>query len=170
MDVYDIQFLAENNKHYMNESVIGYMMPNVYRLFLNITIQNIRHRFFHGLCSTFLEFERDNDEIFDEINAYISQFMTKSDMPTKREKRWIFGSAFKIVSGLVTAYRIYKSYTFRKNVQHTLSYILSNQRHYQQNILSNKKYFLSFAEFTTSNFKDVRTDKETNNKFHRYHG
>ncbi len=86
-------------------------------------------------------------------------------MPTKREQFWIFGVAFTIVSGLVTAYRIYKSYTFRKNVQRTLSYILSNQRHYQQNILSNKKYLLSLVEITSSNFKDVRTD---NNKFHRY--
>ncbi len=38
MDVYNIQSLAENNKHCMNESVLDYMMPNVYRLFLNITI------------------------------------------------------------------------------------------------------------------------------------
>ncbi len=65
---------------------------------------------------------------------------------------------------------IYKSYTFRKNVQHTLSYILSNQRHYQQNFLSNKKHLLSLAEI---NLKDVRTDianlkKETNNNFDRY--
>ncbi len=86
MDVYDIHSLAENNKHYMNESVLGYMMPNIYRLFLNITIQHVRHRFNHGLSSTFLEFERDIDEIFDEINAYIPQFSTKSDTPTKREK------------------------------------------------------------------------------------
>ncbi len=60
-----------------------------------------------------------------------------------------------------------------KNVQHTLSYILFNQRHYQQNIFSNKKYLLSFTEITSNNFRDVRTDianlkKETNNKFHRY--
>ncbi len=39
--------------------------------------------------------------------------------------------------------------------------------------MSNKKYLLSLAEITSSNFKDVRTDianlrKETNNKFHRY--
>ncbi len=84
----------------------------------------------------------------------------------------IFGAAFTIMCGLVTDYRIYKSYSFRKNVQHTLSYILSNQRHYQQNFLSNKKYLLSLAEITSSNFKDVRTyianlQKETDNKFHR---
>ncbi len=146
MDVYDIQSLAENNKHYMNGSGLDYMMPNVYRLFLNITIQHVRHRFNHSLRSTFFEFEGDIDQIFDEINAYIPQFTTKSDTTTRREKRWIFGRAFMIVSGLVTAYRIYKSYTFRRNVQHTLSYFLSNQRHYQQNILSNKKYLFSLAE------------------------
>ncbi len=98
-------------------------MPNVYRLFLNITVQQVRHHF--------------NHEIFDENNAYIPQFTTKSDTPTKREKCWILGAAFMIVSSFVTAYRIYKSYTFRKNVQRTLSNILSNQRHYQQNILFN---------------------------------
>ncbi len=87
MDVYDIQSLAENNKHYMNESVWDYIMPNVYRLFLNITIQHACHRFNHDLRSTFLEFEWDIDEIFNEINAYIPQFTTKSDTPTKREKR-----------------------------------------------------------------------------------
>ncbi len=64
MDVYDIQSLTENNKHYMNESVLDYMMPYVYRLFLNIIIQLVRYRFNHGLHTTFLEFERDIDEIF----------------------------------------------------------------------------------------------------------
>ncbi len=63
----------------MNESVFDYMMPNVYKLFLNITIQHIYHRFNHCLRSTFFEFEQDIDEIFDEINAYIPQFTTKSD-------------------------------------------------------------------------------------------
>ncbi len=33
MDVHDIQSLTENNKHYMNEFVLDYMIPNVYRLF-----------------------------------------------------------------------------------------------------------------------------------------
>ncbi len=173
MDIYDIQSLVDNNKYYMNESVLNFMMPNVYRLFLNITIQHVRHHFNNGLRSTFFEFERDIDEIFEEINAYIPQFTTQSDTSTKREKHWIFGAAFIVVSGLVTAYRIYKSYTFRKNVQRTLSYILSNQRHFQQNILPNKRYLLCLAEITSSNFKDVRSDianlkKETNNKFDRY--
>ncbi len=58
-------------------------------------------------------------------------------------------------------------------MQCTLSYILSNQRHIQQNILSNKKYLLSLAGITSSNFKDVCIDianlkTETNNKFDRY--
>ncbi len=112
MDVYDIQSLAENNKHYMNESVLDYMMPNVYRLFLNITIQHVSHRFNYGLRSTFLEFKQGIVEIFNEINDYIPQVTTKSNTPTKREKFWIFGAAFTIVSGLVTPYWIYKSYTF----------------------------------------------------------
>ncbi len=51
MDVYEIQSLAENYKHYMNESVLDYMMPNVYRLFLNITIQ---HMSVIGLTTTYV--------------------------------------------------------------------------------------------------------------------
>ncbi len=52
-------------------------------------------------------------------------------------------------------------------------HILSNQRHFKQNILSNKRYLLSLVEITSSNFKDVLSDsanlkKETNNKFDRY--
>ncbi len=120
MDIYDIQSLEDNKKYYMNESVLNFIMPNVYRLFLNINIQHVRHRFNHSLRSTFFEFERDIDEIFDEINAYILQFTNKSDMPTKLEKHWIFGTAFTVVSGLVTAYRIYKATPSGKNVQHTL--------------------------------------------------
>ncbi len=38
MDVYDIQSLVDHNKYYMNESVLDFLMPNVYRLFLNVTI------------------------------------------------------------------------------------------------------------------------------------
>ncbi len=169
MDVYDIQSLVDHNKYYMNESVLNFLMLNVYRLFLDITIQHVHH----GLRSTFFEFERDIDEIFEEINAYILQFTTRSDTPTNREKHWIFGAAFTVVSGLVTAYRIYKSYTFRKNVQRTLTYILSNQKHFQQNILSNKRYLLSLAEITSSNLKDIclpiaNLKSETNNMFDRY--
>ncbi len=148
MDVYDIQSLVDHNKYYMNETVLNFFMPNVYRLFLNITIQHVCHRFNNGLSSTFLEFERDIDDIFEEINAYIPQFTTRSDTPTNREKHWIFRDAFMVVSGLVTAYRIYKSITFRKNVQQPLSYILDKQKHFQHNVLSNKRYLLSLEEIT----------------------
>ncbi len=64
MDVYDIQSLVDHNKYYMNESVLNFLMPNVYRLFLNITIQHVCHRFNYGLRSTFFKFERDIGEIF----------------------------------------------------------------------------------------------------------
>ncbi len=135
--------------------------------------KHVHHRFNNGLSSTFLEFERDIDDIFEEINAYIPQFTTRSDRLTNREKCWIFGAAVTVVFGSVTAYRIYKSHTFRKNVQQTLSYILDKQRHFQQNILSNKRYLQSLAEITPNNFKDVRSDiaklkSDTNNKFDRY--
>ncbi len=127
MDVYDFQFLVDHDKYYKNESVLTFLMPNVYRLFLNITTQHVRHHFNNGLSLNFLEFEWDIDDIFEEINVYIPQFTTRSDTPTNHEKLWIFGVAFMVVSGLVTAYRIYKSYNFRKNVQQTLPYILDKQ-------------------------------------------
>ncbi len=92
-------------------------MPNVYKIFLNITIQHVRHHFNNRLRLTFLEFEQDIDNIFGEINAYIPQFTTTSDTPTKREKQWIFGAALTFISGLVTANRIYKIYTLGKNRQ-----------------------------------------------------
>ncbi len=117
MDFYNAQSLLTHKLFYMDESVLRYTMPNVYKLFLNITIHHDYHCFNNGLRSTFLEFEQDIDDIFGEINAYIPQFTTRSDRPTKREKQWIFGAAFTVISGLVTAYRIYKSYTFRKNMQ-----------------------------------------------------
>ncbi len=77
-------------------------------MFLNVTIQNIKFRFNNGLSSTYSEFEGYIDTIFEEINAYIPQFTTRSDTLTAREKRWIFGAALTVVSGLVLAYRFYK--------------------------------------------------------------
>ncbi len=67
----------------------------------------------------------------------------------------------------------YKSYSFRKKVHRTLHYILENQRHFQQNILSNKKHLLSLAEITSSNFKDICSDisklkSDTNDNFDAY--
>ncbi len=125
MDFYNTQSLLTHNRFYMDESVLRYTMPNVYKLFFNVTIQHVRHHFNNGLCLTFLKFEHDIDDILGEINASIPQFTTRSDTPTKREKRWIFGAAFTVISGLDTVYRIYKSYTFRKNMQRTLHYILN---------------------------------------------
>ncbi len=105
-----------------------------------------------------MEFEQDIDDIFGEINAYIPQFTTWSDTPTTHEKHWIFRAAFTVVSGLVTAYQFYKSYTFRKNVKRTLHYILDNQQNFLQNILCNKRNLLSLAAITSSNVKDVHAD------------
>ncbi len=173
MDVYDIQSLVHHNKYYMNESVLNFLMSNVYWLFLNVTIQHFHYRFNNSLSSTFLEFELDIDDILFLNNGYIAQFTTRSDTPTNHEKLWIFVGAFMVVSCLVTTYRIYKSHTFWKNVQQTLSYILDKQWHFQQNILSNKRYLLSLAEITSTNFKYVHSDiakpkSDTNNKFDRY--
>ncbi len=173
MDVYDIQSLADHNKYYLNESVLSYIMPNVYRLFLNVTIQHVYYRFNTGSELTFLEFEQDIDDIFGEINVYVPQFTTRKETPTNRGKRWIFGTTFTVVSSLVTAYIIYKSYIFKRNVLWTLHYILGNHFFFQNNILSNKKYLLSLAEIISNNFKDICSDisqleTDTNNEFDAY--
>ncbi len=103
MDVYDTHTFLENTVHYMHREDLDFLMHNVYRFFLNITIQHIHLQFNNGLLISFMEFEHDIDNIFDKINAYILQFTTRSDTPTKHGKRWIFGVAFTVVSRLVTA-------------------------------------------------------------------
>ncbi len=158
---------------YMHHQDLHILMPNVYKLFLNITIQHVRLRFNNGLSSSFMEFEQDIDDIFGEINAYILQFTTRSDTPTTYGKHWIFGAAFTVVSVLVSAYRFYKSYTFKKNVKCTLHYILGKQQHFRQNILSNKRNLLSLAEVISSNFNDAHADlsqlkSDTDSKFDAY--
>ncbi len=160
MDVHDMNSLQDNtpNEYFIQFTFMRTIMPNVYKLFLNITIQHVRLHFKNGLYSSFMEFEKDIDDIFVEINAYIPQFTTRSVTPTTRKKCWIFGAAFTVVSELVSAYCFYKSYTFRKNVKKTLHYILDSQQHFHQNILSNKRNLLSLAEITSSNFRDLQSD------------
>lgn len=63
----------------MNYPDLRSLMPNIYKLFLNITIQHVR------LC--FREFKTDIDEIFEEINAYIPQFTTRSETPTRQGEK-----------------------------------------------------------------------------------
>ncbi len=94
--------------------------------------------------------------------------------PPNVKKHWTFGAAFTIVSGLVTAYSLYKSYNLRKNVQHTFSYILSIQRHYEQHILSNKTiyyHWLRLLQVISKMYVQTLIEnlkKDSNNKFHRY--
>ncbi len=175
MDVNDIRYLKDRtpSQYVINYPLMRNLILGVYKLFLNVTIQHVRLWFNNGLSSTFAGFETNIDDIFEEINAYIPQFTTRSDTPTPREKCWIFGAAFTVVSGLVSAYRFYKSYTFTKNVKRTLHYILDGQRHFHQDLLSNKNNLLSLAEITFSNFKDLCSDlqklkSDTDIKFDTY--
>ncbi len=114
--------------------------------------------FNNGLSSSFMGFEKDIDDFCGEINAYILQFTSRSDTYTTREKHWIFSAAFTVLSGLVSSYRSYKNYTFKKNVKRTLHYILDGQRHFRQDILSIKRNLLSLAGIPLSNFKDLCCD------------
>ncbi len=175
MDVNDIPYLKDRtpSQYVINYPSLRNLMPGVYKLSLNITIQHVHLRFNNSLSSTFAEFETDIDDIFDEMNAYIPQFTTRSYTPTPRKKRWIIRAALTVVYGLVSAYRFYKSYTFKKDVKRTLHYILDRQRHLCQDLLSNIKDVFSLAEITSSNFKDLRSDfkslkSDTDMKFDTY--
>ncbi len=119
MDLHDMNSLQGNtpNDFFIEFPIMRALMPNVCRLFLNITIQHVRLRFNYGLSSSFMGFEKDIDDIFGEINGFIPHFTTRSHTPMTREKCWIFGAAFSVVSGLVSAFHFYKSYTFKKNVK-----------------------------------------------------
>ncbi len=61
----------------------------------------------------------------------------------------------------------------KKNVKQTLQYILNNQNHFSQNILTNRLNMLSLAEITSSNFKNVcanisELNSDTNKRFDTY--
>ncbi len=53
MDVFDMQSLDNGSQlwYMMNDSVLSFVMPDVYRLFLNITIQHVHDRFNNVLSS-----------------------------------------------------------------------------------------------------------------------
>ncbi len=94
MDVYDTHSFLENTMHYMHKQDLDFLMHNIYRLFLNITIQHIHLRFNNRLSLSFMDFEHDIDNIFNKINTYIPQFTTRNYTLSSREKQWIFRAAF----------------------------------------------------------------------------
>ncbi len=55
MDVYDTHFFLENTMHYMHKQDLEFLMDNVYRLFLDITIQYICLQFNNGLSLSLIE-------------------------------------------------------------------------------------------------------------------
>ncbi len=114
--------------HYViNYLAMRTLMSGVYKLFLNITIQHVCLWLNNGISSTFKEFEMDIDEIFGPINAYILQLITRSDTPSRHEKHWIFGAAFTVISGLVSAYIFYKSYTLKRTSKGHCTTFLMNK-------------------------------------------
>ncbi len=69
MDVHDMNSLQDStpNQYFIEFLLMRTLMPNVYKLFLNITIQYVRLHFSNGPSSSFMEFEKDIDDIFGEI-------------------------------------------------------------------------------------------------------
>ncbi len=60
-------------------------------------------------------FEKEIDYILSETNAYMRRFVTPTDTPVNHEKRAILAAFFTIVSGLFSAWRFYRDYTFKRN-------------------------------------------------------
>ncbi len=60
------------------------MLPKVYRLFLNITVQMIKEQFHYDQSVSSMEFEYEIDAILTEVNAYIPRFVTRSDTPNRQ--------------------------------------------------------------------------------------
>ncbi len=103
-----------------------------------------------------MKFEKEIDFILSETNAYIPRFVTRTDKLAKREKRAILAALFTIGSGLFSAWRFYKDYTFKRNLRRTLHHIINDGEHFRQGILSNRRNLVSLADITASNFKLLR--------------
>ncbi len=71
------------------------MLPKVYRLFLNITVQMIKQQFHYDQSISSSEFEEEIDAIPTEVNAYIPRFVT--DTPSRQKRGLIFGAAIRVV-------------------------------------------------------------------------
>ena len=144
------------NKHvYMSRYTPYTYKPVVYKLFLNVTIQYMNIRFSRTTHNSTIEFEREIDYVLDEVNSYIPRFTTRSATPNRREKRAVLAALFTIGSGLFSAWRFYKDYTFKRNLKRTLHYILNENSRFRAGILSNRQNLLSLADITASNFKDL---------------
>ncbi len=134
------------------------MLPNVYRLFLNITVQMIKEQFHYDQSVSSMEFEHEIDAILTEVNAYIPRFVTRSDTPNRQERSLIFGASMNVVSGLFSAWNFYKDRRFKQKRHRTLRYIINEQKAFRTGILTNKGNLLSLTEITSANFKDIKED------------
>jgi len=166
MDVLDIgstEVLVEkgrsafvNRFNYINSKHIRDYKPEVYKMFLNITIQYMNIRFSQGVRDSSMVFEQEIDYILDEVNAYIPRFITKSDVPDYREKRALLSALLTIGGGLFSAWKFYKDYTFKRNLRRTLHHILKDNKNFKFGIMTNRRNLVSLADITASNFKDLR--------------
>ncbi len=90
-------------------------------------------------------------DILTETNAYIPRFITKSDKFTDREKRYIIAGLLTLGSGLFSAWRLYKDWTFKRNLKRTLHYILNEGESFRRGILTNICSLLALAGIKHSN-------------------
>ncbi len=91
-----------------DKSRLMLMMPKVYKLFLNVTLQMIREQFHYDQSVSSLAFEHEIDIILTEINAYIPRFVTRTDKPDRRERGLIFSITLCIILWPFSAWRFSK--------------------------------------------------------------
>ncbi len=141
-----------------DRSRLRLMMPKVYKLFLNITLQIIREQFHYDQSASSLAFEHEIDIILTEINAYIPIFVTRTDKPDRCERGIIFSTVLSAISRLFSAWKFYKDRRFTQNIYCTLQYILNEQREFKIEILNNKGKLQSIAKISSTNLKDLKQD------------
>ncbi len=133
----------------------------------------IKQQFHYDQSVSSSEFEQEIDAILTEVNAYIPKFVTRSNTPSRQKTGLIFGVAMSVVSGLFSAWKLYKDRRFKQNLHRTLKYIINEQKALRTGILTNKGNLLSLAEITSANFKDIKDDfhnlqGNTSRKFDQY--
>ncbi len=142
-----------NHHRFLQRKHINAYKPDIFKMHLNITIQYIKIRFAEYIRLSSAKFGKEIDFILSETNAYILRIVPRSDTPVNHEKRAILAALFTVGSGLFSAWRFYKDYTFKRNLRWMLHHILNDHKHFRQGILSNRRNLVSLADITASNFR-----------------
>ncbi len=147
-------FLFEQHK-FLKGNNVNKFKPIICQMFLNISVQYVNIRFAENMKLSSAKFENEIDYILTETNAYIPRFITRSDKFTDREKHSIIAGLLTLGSGLFSAWRFYKDWTFKRNLKRTLRYILNEVELFRRGILTNRRSLIDLADITHSNFNKM---------------